>query len=79
MAGVRVTTHPNMAGVRVDATTPSGGETALHLAAGSGVAPSVAVLLHAGARVDLPNADGDLPLHHAAWEVGGASYTSYFP
>lgn len=55
-------------GVAVDASTGSGAETALHLAAGSGVSATVAVLLDAGACINAANLDGDSPLHVAAWE-----------
>ena len=54
-------------GVPVDVTTASGMETALHLAAGSGVIATTSLLLSASAAVNACNLDGDRPLHVAAW------------
>ena len=51
----------------VHSATASGGETALHVAAEAGVAPSVQLLLEARARADAANVRGDTPLHCAAW------------
>ena len=53
----------------VDATTPGGGETALHLAAVMGELECVRLLVGAGADVAKRNKEGETALEAAHWDV----------